>query len=823
MRNNTRKVKSAISRSARVLFLIGILSSGGAAQPGVSVAGRVLDEDRAPVPSADVRFRASTNADFDAATSPSGGFTLHLPAGRYTVTVTHAGFHSLTGQSVEILPDTPPLQLVLNHINVVFETIDVPAEPPAVDPTRTQQQSTLTNLEIVNVPYTGRDLSGALRLMPSTLQDSLGVLHLSGSSPNQVEYTLDGFNITDPVSGQLNLRMNIDTVRSLEYSSGRYSPESGKGSAGTVAIATTMGSDKLLYNVTNFVPGIDTASGIHVGTWSPRFVISGPLVKGKAWFSESAQAAYSQAVVEDVPGNNRVPTLQTDNLLRTQINLTPSNLLFASFLVNRTAIDNSGLSALDPFSTTVDRRSRAWFFSVKHDKSFANGALFEWGYAEHRTLSRQIPQGDGLYLITPYGRQGNFFVNSTERANRRQLIASLAPHALHRLGIHQLKAGIDVDRLDYSADNRRTAYETYGLNGARFNHVAYLGNQTLDQRNLEVSAWIVDQWRPRPWLTIEPGVRFDWDELLRNVAPSPRIAATAAPFGWKNAWITAGYAITRDVTSLQLFSRPLDQISVSTQYNPDGSVSAGPLFTYFIIPPGHLRTPYYRNLTGAFERRLAASTTLNVKLSSKRGVDGLSYLPSLDPRYANVATVFELRNYRRDVIDSVEVSVHQRFRKEYEWTASYTRSRAFSNSVVDLAVDSPVWITDNVGRMPWDTPNRILGWAYLPTPWTDWAISCFVDARNGFPFSVQTDQGVTIGEVNSIRYPAYFDLDLHVERKFRIGKRRVALRGGFNNITNHRNPTTVNNVLGAPQFMQFYGSSGRHVVFRIRWLGEAEK
>jgi hypothetical protein len=43
----------------------------------------------------------------------------------------------------------------------------------------------------------------------------------------------------------------------------------------------------------------------------------------------------------------------------------------------------------------------------------------------------------------------------------------------------------------------------------------------------------------------------------------------------------------------------------------------------------------------------------------------------------------------------------------------------------------------------------------------------------------------------------------------------------MNNVTNQRNPTAVNNVVGSPQFMEFYGLEGRHFVVRIRFFGRA--
>ena len=49
-------------------------------------------------------------------------------------------------------------------------------------------------------------------------------------------------------------------------------------------------------------------------------------------------------------------------------------------------------------------------------------------------------------------------------------------------------------------------------------------------------------------------------------------------------------------------------------------------------------------------------------------------------------------------------------------------------------------------------------WAHFPAPVRGWSFASLVEARNGFPFSVATDSGATVGAVNSHRYPAYFDL-----------------------------------------------------------------
>ncbi len=791
----------------------------------VSISGRVLDENGTAVTVASVSFRTSADplAHPSPGTSgPSGHFTLRLPApGHYLVSVTHQGFFPLMDKPVEIV-DGASLQLILNHLTEVFESIEVKADSSGIDLDQTDNRKTLTNLQILNVPYVGRDLGSALKLMPGVVQDSLGAFHLSGSSVNQVQYTLDGFNITDPLSGKLNARLNIDTIRTMEFSTGRFSPEFGKGSAGVVAIDTRMGTDALRYSATNFVPGIDTTSGAHIGTWSPRFGISGPMVKGRAWFSESVDAEYSQLVVEDVKGRNRTPSLRVDNLLRAQFNATTTSLLFFSFLVNGSDAPGSGLSALDPYSTTVNRRSRTWFFSFKHEKYLAHGARIEWGYAEDRTFSRQIPQGSDYYRVTPYGRAGNFFMDARDEARRGQFLFNFSPALLRLAGTHQLKMGVDLDRLNFHRDIHRTGYERYGLDGALFSRITYGGSGIFSRPSLEASAYVADSWKVKPNLTIDTGLREDWDELVRRVALSPRIAASWAPFGRINTKLSGGYAITRDAVSLEEFSRPLDQYSIVTEFNPDGSLASPPSRTLFTIPNHDLKAPKYENWSASFEQRLARNIALRFTWLRKRGENGLTYVLSPPPYDPGVQTQFELRNYRRDVFDSAEVVLRQNFGRQFGWMASYTRSRALSNSVISLSVDEPLWVTNNLGRMPWDTPNRVLGWAYLPTPWRQWAIAGAVDARSGYPFTIQTDRGASVGEINSQHFPFFFNMDLHLERRLRVGRHHVALRGGFNNITNHQNPSVVNSTIGASNYLSYYGSQGRHVVFRLRWLRPAE-
>jgi hypothetical protein len=367
-------------------------------------------------------------------------------------------------------------------------------------------------------------------MIPGVIQDQTGALHFEGAAENQVLYTLNGFNIVDPVTGRFNTRLAVEGIRSLDFSSGRFSPEFGKGSAGVLAIHTDTGTDEFHYTATNFVPGVDTQNGLHLGNWRPRAGISGPLLRGRAWFANNFDAEYNQTIVNGLPaGQNQQNALAAGNLLHTQVNLTPSNILSADFLVNWEVENRAGLGPLDPLSTTTTKRARQYFASVKDQMYFTRGLLVELGYAHNRYFNRQIPRGYEVYVISPNGRSGNHFVDSSQNSSRDQFVADVYLPALHFLGTHQVKIGSDVDRLHYSASFRRSAFEQIGLTGQVLSKTTFQGSGVFHRPSAEISSYILDTWRLHSNLHAALGLRQDWDELVRQVALSPRVSLVYSP------------------------------------------------------------------------------------------------------------------------------------------------------------------------------------------------------------------------------------------------------------------------------------------------------
>jgi hypothetical protein len=792
----------------------------------VTLHGRIVDENEAPVRGA----RVTANS-LETQSDPTGAFTLTFPGpGDFLVSVSREGYYALKDRPVHI-ESTQEITLVINSVREVFQSENVNAETSPVDVGQAQSQQRLTGTEVNDMPFANsHSLRSSLELMPGVVSDTSGTLHVNGSSENQVNYLLNGFNITNPITGQFSTLLAVEGIRSVDLTSGRTSPEFGKGSAGVLAVNTENGTDKFHYTATNFIPGIDIKQGLRLGNWYPRFGVSGPIVRGRAWFSDTWDSEYTQSLITGLPsGQNTRSGWAGSNLLHSQVNLAPSNIVFADFLVNVNNQGRVGLAPLNPVSTTSNLHTHEYFASVKDQKYFGHGALIEFGYAHSDFFQTQTPQGDSLYIISPTGNSGNYFLNSTQSATRDQGLVQAFLPKLQFAGSHQIQVGTDADWLHYAANNNSTGYEVLGLSGQLISETLFPAPARFHAGDADMSFYLLDTWRVEKRLQFNLGVREDWDRRIGAVGWSPRGAFSWSPFSSARTRISGGYSITHDAVTLDMLGRPLDQTAVTTLY-ANGTPAGPPTPTTFTIPNTGLSLPRASNWTLDADHQLFSHVYVSAKYLRRRGTDEFAFVntlaPDAPPSLLPLPTpggggVYQLTNLRRDDYDSFAVSVRQTLSGQFEWMASYTHSRAVSNGVLDPNTAQPLQVLPNFVPMPWDTPNRILAWGYLPLPWKNWAVSALADMRSGFPFSVRDQTGLIVGGVDSYRYPINFDLNIAIERMITLRGYRFALRGGIDNLTGQANPTAVNNVTGAPQYLQFLGDEGRHFVVRIRFFGRA--
>src|SRR5437867_4718876 len=253
------------------IFVSGLaLWFAGAASAEVSVAGKIVDENGLAVAFARVELRSKPSSRPSAAMSDiAGGFSLQTAApGEYLIHAERPGFFVFDGRAA-LRDGSNQLHLTLNHLQEFFQSVDVAYSAPTIDPEQPADQKQLTNVEILQAPYAAsQDLRNAMPLLQGVVQDVNGRLHFNGGATDQTNFTLDGFNISDPFSGRFEARLNIEAVRSLDLDSARYSAEKDRGSAGAGDIKNGKGDDPWRFRGPNFIPRVSPDGEPHNNTWT---------------------------------------------------------------------------------------------------------------------------------------------------------------------------------------------------------------------------------------------------------------------------------------------------------------------------------------------------------------------------------------------------------------------------------------------------------------------------------------------------------------------------------------------------------------------------
>ena len=813
----------SIVRAAVASFLFSITLPLWAAD--TVLHGRVVDENGAPV--RDAQVKAGTL--WEGQTDPTGQFTLTLPKpSDVLISIEREGYYKLTNQNTH-LEGVQEITFVINTVREVFQSENVNAQTSPVDVGQTQTEEHLSGTEVNDIPYKNtHSLRNALGMYPGAVQDITGGLHLNGAEENQVLYLFNGFNISNPISGQFNTLLPVEGIHSVDLSAGQTSAEFGKGSAGVMRVTAESGADAFHYTATDFVPGVDIKQGVRVGNWYPRVGVSGPVKKGHAWFSEMFQSEYTQALITGLPnGQNTRSGWAGSNILHGQANLSSSNILFADFLVNINNQARVGLAVLDPVQTTYSVDSQQYLGSIKDQKYLGHGALLEIGYAHNYYSIRDKPLGENLFLLGTEGASGNYYLHSQQAATRDQVLMQGFLPKVEWLGTHQFQLGGDLDWLRYTGNFQRTGYEVLGLTGQVLSETLFPNPALFHVSDTELSAYFLDNWRISKDLQLSLGIRADRDEAIGATGLSPRLAFSWSPFESGKTKVSGGYALTHDAVTLQMLGRPLDQTPVTTTFNTDGTVAGSPAISRFAIRHSGLSLPRSTNWTASIDQQVWTRVFVAAKFLRRRGSDGFAFLNTLDPSAPpsllpapnpQSNALYQLTNLRRDEYDSVALSVRQMLSGQYGWTAAYTWSRTLSNAVIDPNSPVPLQELTTFVRTTWDVPHRIVARGYGPLPWKDWSVSAFLEWRSGLPFSVRDQTGLIVGTVNGYRFPINFDLNLAVERMITLHGYRFALRGGVDNLTDQANPSGVNRVLGTANYLTFLGNEGRHFVVRIRFF-----
>ena len=799
-----------------VYFCLLVLSAPTATpQSPAQLRGKVADENGVPVMSAFVSIVTPSSRTLTAYTDNAGQFVIDgLEPGQYKVSLNKPGFFRLADRPIEVKEGMNEASFTIQHETEIQERVEVTSTVNPIEPTATAHHETLVAREIRDLPTSGtHDFKKVLPARPGIVRDNAGQLHVAGGRAGETQLLLDGFDIGDPVSGRLTARVNVDAMRDLEVDSGRYGVQYGGSGAGVLALDTMVGDDHWRAGMTNFVPGVDIPRGFHLGNYYPRFTLSGPLMKGRAWFSEALSIQRTFRLVTEQPrGSDTTIQLAGDNLLRAQINLTPHNLLQGSFLYNRQDDSHLNLGPFSPVSTTTNVLAGRSFVALK-DQYWTKRLLFDAGIAVDTGHQSSTPLGSLPYIVQPGATSGNYFEAIRPRARRIQGIAGITSPSRKWRGTHNFQAGVSVEHFTWSQSAERSSIDVERVDGSLLQQTTFTGPGAFSLSNTQIGLYAQDSWIPVRPLVLQFGVRADHDRFLGHTLVSPRVSANIVPWSDERSKLSLAWGTFYQPLRFETVGVAYDQQRVDTFYDPTGkTVILGPVETRFVVPGG-LKLPYFRTVNAEWVQKIGKDTFAGVNVLLRSGRNGLAheFQPSTE-----TSRLFLLQNNRRDSYRALQLTLRHHFGDKTELSAGYTRSRARSNEVFDFSLASLSFTGQQGGPLEWDAPNRFISSGWAPIPFWSLFASYFFEYRTGFPFSVVNQEQQVLGAPGRLRFPDYASFNLGIEKRVRLFGKVWAIRLAVINATGNANPDTVINNVDAPNFLTFAGGQKRSVTARIR-------
>jgi outer membrane receptor protein involved in Fe transport len=354
------------------------------------IQGTVVDPSGAVVPGAEVEARnLDTNVKRTLTTGADGRFVfLQLVPGRYTVTVTRAGFATLVQENVTLTVGQSVNLGVTLKVSTATETVTVTGTP-TVDTSRTEVSTTLNETTIATTPILGRKFEDLLTLTPgvSIVQGPDGdEITFSGQRGVFNNISLDGGDYNNGFFGEqmggqrAAIDITLEAVKEFQVVAQGANAEFGRTAGGVINVITKSGTNDLHGSLFEYQRLEGLTSNTSDGKPLKNFhreqfggTLGGPLVKDKAFFF---------LAFEGIRENLQRPNLS--NSIGTPCSVQAPTLAANEALINGSA-DCQRLALLNFFRTTRGQEE-----GLPVDHTINNNALLaklDWTIDAKNSLS----------------------------------------------------------------------------------------------------------------------------------------------------------------------------------------------------------------------------------------------------------------------------------------------------------------------------------------------------------------------------------------------------------------------------------------------------
>ena len=764
------------------MVLLALIASAFAQSGTGTLRGQVTDPSGAVVPNVHVTVSSAGPPDHTAISDGAGFYQVgNLAAGKYSISATAKGFAPFAKEEVEVSVGRTAQVNISLEISVEKEKVEVEED--------TQQVETNASSNASAIVLKGEDLE-ALPDDPDELQQDLQALAGPSAGPNGGQIYIDGFT-----AGQLPPKASI---REIRINQNPFSAEYDKLGYGRIEIFTKPGTDKFHGQVS--VMGNDSAfnSNNPFATSEPPYYstiymgnIGGPINKKSSFFLDFQRRNINEvAVVNSTLFNGSVPNPMTRTNIapRLDYQLSKNNTLTARYQYYRDTQDNAGVGGLDLPSTGYHTASTEHTVQISDTQVLSTKAVNETRFQYIRDNSEQNPLSTlpTINVLDSFISGGSSAGQQTSHTDRYELqnytSLILGKHFLKfggrlRVGHETSLSGAGFNgTFTFSSINQYNPVPPQQPQPSQFSLTASPNGGIPVVRNTLADAglYIQDEWRLRPNLSLNYGLRFETQNEIHDHADwAPRIGlAWGIGGGGKNVAKTvlrAGVGMFYERFGQELALNAERQNGITQQQYVVPCGSSGCSF-YPNVPPVNqlptqtiptiyqvnpdLRAPYIIQSAVSVERQVTKSSNVTISYLNSRGVHQFlswnsnaplpgtpfSNGPRPDPSAGNIYQYASEGIFKQNqLIANFNIRAGTRLNLIGYYTLNYANSDA--SGAANFASNS-YDISQDYGRATFDIRHRLFFGGTMALPYA-FRLSPFMIVSSGTPYNVTVGQDLS--------------------------------------------------------------------------------
>jgi outer membrane receptor protein involved in Fe transport len=528
------------------LLVAAVSATAFAQQTTGSIAGRVLDEQKAAVPGATITVKRGDTGFVRSEVSDTEGLyrVTGLPVGSYTLTLEMSGFQTQTRTVQVSVSETITADFDMS-IAKVAENVTVTAESPLVDTTSSAVGGVVDVKRVESLPLNGRQFANLAVTIPGVglgfhadpTKSTQYSPQINGGNGRNINYQIDGGDNNDDTVGGLLQLFPLEAIQEFNFLTSRYKAEYGRSNGGVMNIVTKSGTNQ--YQGSFFEMFRDDSMNAQTETERRANIdkqdyrrnqfggsIGGPIMRDRAHFffaaertnQDTTQAVSTDGLFPTQDGVFATPYRETLLTGKATANLTPRQYMTVRYGRNQNTQPYGATPQATP-DNWGDSKNTFNSFNLNHNMSLSGSRLNEFVFQYADFDNHISARSENSYESFPNGVTTGQNINTPQSTAQRkyQFRDDFSWHIAGKGGLgHDFKAGgnfINEPRLFITFNTGKGVIQythlTDDVNGAISTAQLNDGDSAANIPLKQYAAYIQDDWRVNDRLTVNLGLRYD--------------------------------------------------------------------------------------------------------------------------------------------------------------------------------------------------------------------------------------------------------------------------------------------------------------------------